>query len=147
MKITTITLAAGLVLAACGVEVAEPGEDPVFTTQPPATIQQQTEPASDLTPAQQNAVRSAQAYLDLAGFSRAGLIDQLTFEQYSATDAAAAVDSLDVDWNEEAAESAAAYLTLSGFSCEGLIDQLSSEFGEGFTVEQATFGATTAGAC
>ena len=38
-------------------------------------------------------------------------------------------------------------LELSGFSCQGLIDQLSSEFGDKYTVEQATYGATQAGIC
>ena len=105
------------------------------------------EPASNLTPAQQNAVRSAENYLDLMGFSRQGLIDQLEFEQYSTGDATAAVDSLNVDWNAEAAESARNYLELMGFSCQGLIDQLSSSAGDKYTVAQATYGATEAGIC
>ena len=36
---------------------------------------------------------------------------------------------------------------LKGFSRQGLIDQLSFEFGDKFTVEEATFGATQAGVC
>ncbi|MBM3775667.1 MAG: hypothetical protein FJW37_10985 [Acidobacteria bacterium] len=36
---------------------------------------------------------------------------------------------------------------LKGFSCQGLIDQLSSQYGDKYTVQQATYGATQAGAC
>lgn len=104
----------------------------------------------NLTPAQRNAVRSAEQYLNMTGFSRDGLIQQLSSdagEGYSVADATAAVDSLDVDWNENAAKSARQYLEMSGFSCKGLIQQLSSSAGEKYTVEQATYGARQAGAC
>ena len=106
--------------------------------------------AAQLTAAQRNAVRSANSYLQLSGFSRQGLIDQLSSEfgdKYSVGDATVAVDSLSTDWNAQAARSAVSYLELSGFSCQGLIDQLSSEFGDKYTVEQATYGATQAGIC
>ena len=106
-------------------------------------------PASgNLTAAQRNAVRSANSYLQLSGFSRQGLIDQLSSEfgdSYSVGDATVAVNSLSTDWNAQAARSAVSYLELSGFSYQGLIDQLSSEFGDKYTVEQATYGATQAG--
>ena len=36
---------------------------------------------------------------------------------------------------------------MTGFSREGLIDQLSSDGGEGYTVDQAAYGAQQAGAC
>lgn len=45
----------------------------------------------------QNAVRSAQQYLAISGFSRSGLIEQLQYEGYSESDASGAVDSLPVD--------------------------------------------------
>lgn len=86
----------------------------------------------------------------MSGFSRQGLIDQLSSEygeRFSVTDATVAVDNLDVDWNAQAARSAAAYLQMSGFSCQGLIDQLSSSHGDKFTVSQATYGAKQAGIC
>lgn len=106
--------------------------------------------AQDLTGPQKNAVRSAQSYLSFAGFSRDGLIAQLSSEYgdgYALTDAVAAVDSLSVDWNAEAAEAAQQYLQMSGFSCNGLIEQLSSVYGDKFTAAQARFGAEHAGAC
>ena len=86
----------------------------------------------------------------MTGFSREGLIDQLSSdggEGYDITDATIAIDSLSIDWNEQAVRSAEQYLDMMGFSCNGLIDQLSSDGGEGYTVDQATYGAQQAGAC
>jgi hypothetical protein len=97
-----------------------------------------------------NAARSAQQYLRMAGFSRAGLIQQLTADAgdgYGVADATAAVDSLNVDWNEQAVRSAKQYLSLSGFSCKGLIQQLSASAGDRYTQSQAAYGAKQAGAC
>lgn len=108
-------------------------------------------PADDgLTGPQTNALRNAREYIQMSGFSRAGLIDQLSSEYgsgYSVADATAAVDSLNVDWNEQAARSAREYIQMSGFSCQGLIEQLSSDSGSQYTQSQAEFGAQQAGAC
>lgn len=106
--------------------------------------------AQSLTGPQRNAVRSAKAYLSFSGFSRAGLIDQLSSpygDGYSPVDATAAVNSLSVDWNAQAVRSAKKYLEMMGFSCSGLIDQLSSDYGDKYTRSQATYGAQMAGAC
>jgi hypothetical protein len=103
-----------------------------------------------LTFSQMNAARSARQYLKMSGFSRDGLIQQLSSDAgdgYSVSDATAAVDSLDVDWNENAARSARQYLEMTGFSCQGLIEQLSSSAGDKYTREQAEYGASQAGAC
>ena len=122
-------------------------DDEAAPTEPavddPAAASAPTAPPSNLTPSQQSAVRSAESYLSFKAFSRQGLIDQLSSEygdQFPVEDATVAVDSLNVDWLEQAMESAQSYLEFSGFSRQGLIDQLSSEFGEQFTIEQATFG-------
>lgn len=106
--------------------------------------------AQSLTGPQKNAVRSAKQYLSLQGFSRDGLIEQLSSsfgDGYSKSDATVAVDSLNVDWNKQAEKSARNYLDLSGFSCNGLIEQLSSSAGDKYTRQQATHGARSAGAC
>lgn len=106
--------------------------------------------AQDLTGPQKNAVRSAEVYLSFSGFSRAGLIEQLSSpygDGYDVADATAAVDSLSVDWNAQAARSATQYLEFMGFSCNGLIEQLSSDAGDKYTVSEATYGARQAGAC
>lgn len=103
-----------------------------------------------MTPSQQAAIRSAQSYLDFKGFSRQGLIDQLTSEygdQFSVDDATFAVDSLDVDWNEQAAKTAQSYMEFKGFSCQGLIDQMTSEYGDKFTGDEARHGAESVGIC
>ncbi|WP_413479254.1 Ltp family lipoprotein [Serratia proteamaculans] len=106
--------------------------------------------AGDLTGPQNNAVRSAKQYLSMTGFSRNGLIQQLSSDAgdgYEISDATVAVDSLNIDWNQEAVKSAKQYLSMMGFSCKGLIQQLSSSAGDKYTVDQATYGAKQAGGC
>lgn len=98
--------------------------------------------APPLTISQQNAVAKAKSYLSYSSFSRAGLIHQLEYERYSTGDATLAVDSLNVDWNEQAAKKAKSYLRYSSFSRAGLISQL--EF-EGFTPAQAEYGVSQTG--
>ena len=103
-----------------------------------------------LTNQQRNAAASAKQYLAITGFSRQGLIDQLSSSAgsgYPVQDATIAVDSLNVDWNAEAVQSAKEYLKVSPFSCTGLIEQLDSPAGSQYTVAQATYGAQQAGAC
>lgn len=105
---------------------------------------------SSYTFAQQNAIRSARNYLETMSFSRKGLIQQLSSEGgdgYSVQDATVAVDSLDVDWNEQAAKSAQNYASMMGFSCQGMIEQLSSKGGDGYSVKQANYGAKKIGLC
>lgn len=105
---------------------------------------------SELTRAQQNAVRSAESYLAMSGFSRDGLINQLSSgagDGYGAEDARVAVESITVDWNEQAQRSAEQYLAMQGFSCKGLVEQLSSDAGDKYTKAQAEHGARAAGAC
>jgi hypothetical protein len=123
---------------------ARPASSPSARTAAPAV------PRSNLTTSQQQAARSAQSYISFQGFSRQGLIDQLSSEfgeKFSVADATAAVDSLSVNWNQQAVRSAESFLSLKPFSCQGLIDQLSSNYGEKFTGEQATFGARQTGIC
>ena len=106
--------------------------------------------ADSLTGPQKNAVRSAKLYTSMQGFSREGLIEQLSSDAgdgYKIEDATVAVDSLNLDWNKEAVKSAKLYLSMQGFSCKGLIEQLSSSAGDKYTESQATYGAQQAGAC
>ena len=106
--------------------------------------------AQSMTRQQKNAAQSAKQYLSFQGFSRDGLIHQLSSragDGYDISDATVAVDSLKVDWNNQAAIAGKSYLDLMAFSCQGLTKQLSSRAGEKFTVEQATYGARKAGAC
>lgn len=98
--------------------------------------------APKATTSQQNAVKSAETYLDTTAFSKSGLVEQLKFDGYSKADAKYAANHVDVDWNEQAAKSAETYLDTMGFSRSGLIEQL--EF-DGYTKEQAKHGADAVG--
>lgn len=116
------------------------------------TIRLTVEEKPSLSIGQQNALRSATQYLGFMHFSRAGLMEQLTSEYgegYPAEDAEFAIATLEqagkVDWNAEAAEAAQSYLDMMAFSREGLYDQLTSEYGEGFTPEQANAGLAAVG--
>ena len=99
--------------------------------------------ASNLTLSQQNALKSAKSYIEFSNFSKNGLIGQLEYEKYPHEDAVLAVESISVDWNEQAVGSAKSYISTSGFSYEGLIGQL--EYEE-YTHEQAVYGADNCGA-
>ena len=104
----------------------------------------------DATPSQQNALRSAEQYLQTSAFSEAGLIEQLSSEagsKYPHADAVLAVEHLHVNWNEQAVKAAKEYLSTSSFSCQGLIEQLSSEAGSKFTAAQAEYAAHKVGLC
>ncbi|GFG91509.1 hypothetical protein MBOU_35510 [Mycobacterium bourgelatii] len=100
-------------------------------------------PLIPLSPvSQQNAIRVAKEYLDLSGYSRSGLINQLIYEGFSLEDATYAVDNITVDWNVQAARTAKEYLDMSGYSHSGLVNQLMYE---GYTPAQAEYGVTAAG--
>jgi hypothetical protein len=129
---------------------------PVQTPAPPAT--QSPAPAAPAptqapagpTVSQQQALTSAQSYLsDGQGFSRAGLIQQLSSsagEGFGVADATWAVDHSGADWNAQAVMSAKGYMSDGqGFSRAGLIDQLTSSAGEGFTYAQATYAVNRVG--
>jgi len=88
------------------------------------------------------AERAAKNYLSMLPFSRQGLIKQLEFEGYSSSEAANAVDSLNIDYNEQAYRAAKNYLSMMPFSERELIQQL--EF-EGYTTAQAIAGVSRIG--
>jgi hypothetical protein len=129
-----------------------PTDTPTPTVEPPTPTPTQTAPVVPVAPAmtvsQENAVKSAQSYLDMTGFSRTGLIEQLSSssgEGFPKADAVFAVDYLHVNWNEQAVKAGQSYLDMSGFSRSGLIEQLSSKAGDGFTKAQATYAANKLG--
>ena len=94
------------------------------------------------TVSQDNAVRSAQNYLNIMPFSRSGLIEQLISEGYSNQDATYAVDKISPDWSKEAAKSAQNYLNIMPFSRSGLLTQLEYD---GFSTESAIFAVNQLG--
>jgi hypothetical protein len=113
-----------------------------ITTETPEAPAPEPEPAQSFgTAGQENALESAESYLNTSAFSRKGLIEQLEYEGYSRADATWAVDNVAVNWNEQAALSAQAYLRTSSFSRSGLVDQL---IYEGFSRAQAEHGVRVA---
>ncbi len=122
---------------------AAPSPSPSATATPAPKPSAKPKPAAPaLSAEQENAKGSAESYLEMSGFSKKGLIDQLKFEGYKSKDIDAALATMKVDWNAEAAESAKDYLAMTHFSRSGLIDQL--EF-EGYTAKQAAYGVKAAG--
>ncbi|NHM15970.1 hypothetical protein GMI69_04720 [Eggerthellaceae bacterium zg-887] len=89
------------------------------------------------------ALDCARSYLNSSAFSRQGLIDQLKYEGFSTSTAAAAVDATKTNWNQQAVKKAKQYLDTSAFSYQGLVDQLKFEK---FTGSQAKHGASNCGA-
>ena len=137
-----------LALATTACEMPEDSNEPGkqrATTGAKAGKSDKAEPAKDApkeSVSQANARATAESYVDMSGFSRDGLIEQLEFEGFSNKDAVYGADSVGANWNAEAAESAKDYLDMSSFSRQGLIEQL--EF-EGFTPAQAAFGVNKTG--
>jgi hypothetical protein len=105
---------------------------------------------ADPTASQQQALDAAQNYLsDGQGFSRAGLISQLTSQYgngFSQADATWAVDHSGANWYAQAVISAKNYMSDGqGFSRASLIDQLTSAYGSQFTYDQAVYAADQVG--
>lgn len=108
-----------------------------------ATIDSDIDVSTDsATLGEENALESAESYLEFSSFSYQGLVEQLEFEGYSNEEAVYAVNNCGADWNEQAAKTAQSYIDLMSFSRQELIDQL--EF-EGFTPEQAEYGVKAVG--
>jgi hypothetical protein len=103
-----------------------------------------------MTVAEQQAVESAQNYLDMGqGFSESGLLQQLTSSAGDGdtnSDAEFAIKYLHPDWDQQAVESAKNYLDMGqGFSKSSLYQQLTSSYGEGFTPAQADYALSKVG--
>lgn len=155
--ITAVPVAA--VIIGCGVN-SQPDPGPTVTTTvspaptkpttgpatvPPTTrptTPPHTSPPATVGAEQQNATKSAMSYLTDQHFSRKGLIEQLKYEGYPAKASTAAVDSLKIDWNEQAALVARDYLQSQPFSRKSLKDQLVFD---GFSDTQAAYGVAHSG--
>ena len=90
----------------------------------------------------EQALKSAQNYVDTLHFSRQGLKQQLTSEYgsgFSEEAAEYALEHVDVDYKQEAVEAAQSYLDAMSFSRQELKQQLTSEYGSGFTEEEAEY--------
>jgi len=101
-----------------------------------------------MTVSQANAIEAAEKYLAMSGFSRSGLIQQLSSkhgEGFARADAVYAVDHLGVDWNTQAVRAAKQHVAERSFSREGLIHQLKARYGDGFTHAEALYGVESTG--
>lgn len=118
----------------------KPQPSPKVTHKPAPTTAKPAEPA--MTASQEQAVGTAEDYLNGQSFSRKGLIEQLGYEGFSVKDATYGVDHVTVNWSMQAVGVAKNYLNGQHFSRSGLIEQLEYE---GFTHKQAVYGVTKAG--
>lgn len=94
------------------------------------------------TKGEKNALALAKSYLAFTSFSYSGLIKQLKYEGFTASEAKYGADHCGADWYKQAAKKAAEYLDLMPFSRSGLIEQLEYE---GFTHEEAVYGVNQNG--
>lgn len=116
--------------------------DPTYSEEPGIAT-----PTLTMTVSQAQAIESAQQYVDFSGFSKRGLMRQLTSNAgsgFTEADAEFALKHIKVDYNAEAVEAAQSYLDLTSFSRKGLIDQLTSP-ASGFTLKQATYATNKVG--
>ena len=130
----------------------EPAEEPKEETQEPVAQEEEAVeeevpeaaiPEEEAVPFEyEQALKSAQNYVDTLHFSRQGLKQQLTSEYgsgFSEEAAEYALEHVDVDYKEEAVEAAQSYLDAMSFSRQELKQQLTSEYGSGFTEEEAEY--------
>ena len=126
----------------------EPAEEPKEEAQEPVVQEEETPEAAipeedKVVPFEyEQALKSAQNYVDTLHFSRQGLKQQLTSEYgsgFSEEAAEYALEHVDVDYKEEAVEAAESYLDAMSFSRQELKQQLTSEYGSGFTEEEAEY--------
>ena len=89
-----------------------------------------------------NALEKAEDYLNMGGFSKKSLKDQLDFEGFTKDEIDYAIKNCSADWKKQCVIKANAYLDMGGFSRQSLKDQL--EF-EGFTDSQIEYALTEVG--
>uniref|UniRef100_UPI0028B0C5AE Ltp family lipoprotein n=1 Tax=Exiguobacterium sp. TaxID=44751 RepID=UPI0028B0C5AE len=63
-------------------------------------------------------------------------------EKFTSEEAQYAIDTLDVDYNQNALQKAKEYQETMSMSPESIRDQLSSDYGEKFTPEEANFAVS-----
>ena len=120
----------------------EPAEEPKEETQEPVAQEEEAVEEEVVPFEYEQALKSAQNYVDALHFSRQGLKQQLTSEYgsgFSEEAAEYALEHVDVDYKEEAVEAAQSYLDAMSFSRQELKQQLTSEYGSGFTEEEAEY--------
>lgn len=100
------------------------------------------EPEEKVSREFENALRSAENYVDIMPMSEKGLYKQLTSEAgegYPEDAAQYAIDNVEVDYNEQALKSAINYQEIMPMSDDALLQQLTSDAGDQYTTEQAQY--------
>jgi hypothetical protein len=150
-SLTTDCATAGVTLTGSDFTQAAATPTTAPSTTAPAAVPSTPAPSTPaMSIAEQQAVTSAQGYLDLgSGFSYQSLLKQLTSSYgsgFSTSDAEFAINYLKPDWDAQAVEAAQGYLKLgTGFSRSSLIQQLTSSYGNGFTEAQAEYAVSKVG--
>jgi hypothetical protein len=150
-SLATDCAAAGVTLTGSDFTQAAATPATAPSTAAPAAVPSTPAPSTPaMSIAEQQAVTSAQGYLDLgSGFSYQSLLKQLTSSYgsgFSTSDAEFAINYLKPDWDAQAVEAAQGYLKLgNGFSRSSLIQQLTSSYGNGFTEAQAEYAVSKVG--
>jgi hypothetical protein len=145
MKRCIIAVIALLALAGCssnGVGFAPTESPSTSTNSAKAKLHKTAEAKPKMTKSQEQAVGSAESYLEGQHFSKKGLIHQLKYDGYPTKDAVFAVNYIHPNWNQQAAGTAKEYLDGQHFSHSGLIHQLKYD---GYTQSQAEYGVEKAG--
>jgi hypothetical protein len=158
---TILAIAGAIVLIIIVASVASAGKDntaagssprSVATSRAPSQADTTPSPAAhaapQYTPEQHQAVEAAEQYLQMGGFSRLGLIQQLDSSSgngFPESVAKFAVRHVKVNWDRQAAEAAKGYMQQGGFSYSSMVQQLDSPYGNDFTYRQAVYGAKAVG--
>jgi len=85
-------------------------------------------------------IKKASWYVENTSSSRMEIIAILRKMEYPMEDCLAAIDSLNVNWNNQAKKAADNYLKIAKFNKDELVSQLQFD---GFTLEEAQFGANS----
>ena len=127
-----------------GAEIAATIDAAPSTDATPGTADAPVQPRAEqqLNSIQSEARDLAASYLENRVHSRASLIAEVVAAGYREPDATAAIDSLKVDWNDQAVQAAEIYVEKFEFTRTGLIAQLEVD---GFESHQAQYGASAVG--
>ena len=120
----------------------EPAEEPKEEAQEPVAQEEEAVEEEAVPFEYEQALKSAQNYVDTLHFSKQGLKQQLTSEYgsgFSEEAAEYALEHVDVDYYQEAVEAAESYLDAMSFSRQELKQQLTSDYVSGFTEEEAEY--------
>lgn len=122
-------------------------KDTVTVEQSEASIESTSETTTEATTlgatlGEINALKKAESYLRMGGFSKEALKKQLDFEGFEKSEVEYALKNCDADWNEQCVDKAKSYINMGGFSKSGLREQLDFE---GFTEEQINYALKEVG--